>query len=240
MQRLVSLYVASHYKNTPNDLQMMSDAPAHHLFCLLGCIDEKTTSLPEVIVVIQVCLEGRISKKSVVDGMSRGKRAAGDLIPWTMAQQYQDEDFPMLSGARIVRIATHPDYQGMGYGTRALNLLLDYYGQKMQCLDEDLSEETVNVVQDEEIGLLEERIGTLEVLFINCRLGDCSFKYSLYISEPRASLPPLLMKLTERRAEYLDYIGVSFGLTQELLKFWKKADFFPVYLRFILPFWFLN
>jgi N-acetyltransferase 10 len=43
--------------------------------------------------------------------LSRGKRASGDLIPWTMAQQYQDHDFPMLSGARIVRIATHPDYQ---------------------------------------------------------------------------------------------------------------------------------
>lgn len=50
----MALYVASHYKNTPNDLQMMSDAPAHHLFCLLGPIDPNSTSLPEVIVVIQV------------------------------------------------------------------------------------------------------------------------------------------------------------------------------------------
>lgn len=35
LQRLMALYVASHYKNSPNDLQMLSDAPAHHLFCLL-------------------------------------------------------------------------------------------------------------------------------------------------------------------------------------------------------------
>jgi tRNA(Met) C34 N-acetyltransferase TmcA len=28
---------------------------------------------------------------------------AGDLIPWTMAQQFQDDNFPQLSGARIVR-----------------------------------------------------------------------------------------------------------------------------------------
>jgi N-acetyltransferase 10 len=54
-----------------------------------------------------------VSKDSIVDGLSRGKRASGDLIPWTLAQQYQDQDFPMLSGARIVRIATHPDYQGV-------------------------------------------------------------------------------------------------------------------------------
>jgi len=60
-----------------------------------------------------VCLEGEISKKSVAENLSRGKRAAGDLIPWTIAQQFQDQDFPSLSGARIVRIATHPDYQGV-------------------------------------------------------------------------------------------------------------------------------
>jgi N-acetyltransferase 10 len=54
-----------------------------------------------------------VSKDSIVNGLSRGKRASGDLIPWTVAQQYQDQDFPMLSGARIVRIATHPDYQGV-------------------------------------------------------------------------------------------------------------------------------
>jgi N-acetyltransferase 10 len=36
LQRMMALYVSSHYKNTPNDLQLMSDAPAHHLFVLLG------------------------------------------------------------------------------------------------------------------------------------------------------------------------------------------------------------
>lgn len=62
---------------------------------------------------IQICLEGQVSKTSINDGLARGRRAAGDLIPWTIAQQYQDEDFPVLAGARIVRIATHPDYQGV-------------------------------------------------------------------------------------------------------------------------------
>jgi tRNA(Met) C34 N-acetyltransferase TmcA len=37
---MVSLYVSSHYKNTPNDLLLMADAPAHHLFVLLGPVDE--------------------------------------------------------------------------------------------------------------------------------------------------------------------------------------------------------
>ncbi|XP_050303740.1 RNA cytidine acetyltransferase [Anthonomus grandis grandis] len=208
LQRLVALYVASHYKNSPNDLQMMSDAPAHHLFCLLGPVDPNRKTLPEVLVFIQVCLEGEISKSTVAEGFSRGKRASGDLIPWTIGQQYQDPDFCKLAGARIVRIATHPDYQGMGYGARALQLLKQYYEMKIPSLDEDGStQEEIDTISEETVGLLEE------------------------IIEPRKSLPPLLQKLSERTPEKLDYLGVSYGLTEQLLKFWKRANFVPVYLR---------
>ena len=123
----MALFVSSHYKNSPNDLQLLSDAPAHHLFCLLRTVDDEQTSLPEILCVIQVCLEGEISKGSIMAGLQRGQRASGDLIPWTMAQQFQDDNFPQLSGARVVRIATHPEYQKMGYGSRALHLLKEYY-----------------------------------------------------------------------------------------------------------------
>ena len=51
----------------------------------------------------------------------------GDLIPWTVTQQFQDADFASLSGARVVRIATHPDMGRAGYGSRALALLRRYY-----------------------------------------------------------------------------------------------------------------
>lgn len=94
LQRLMALYVASHYKvtlfhtlnnsiflkraqcpthsvisprfvhlltrcflgfqNSPNDLQMLSDAPAHHLFCLLPPVPPTQNSLPEVLAVVQV------------------------------------------------------------------------------------------------------------------------------------------------------------------------------------------
>ena len=36
---------------------------------------------------------------------------------------------------------------------------------------------------------------------------------------PRKHLPPLLLKLSERPAEDLDYLGVSYGLTAQLLKY---------------------
>ena len=45
LQRMMALCVASHYRNTPNDLILMSDAPAHHLFVLLGPVDETQVRL---------------------------------------------------------------------------------------------------------------------------------------------------------------------------------------------------
>lgn len=207
LQRIVSIYVSSHYKNSPNDIQMMSDAPAHHLFCLLGPIAKKD-ALPEILVVIQVCLEGEISVATVQDSMARGKKAAGDLIPWIVSEQYNDVNFPKLAGARIVRIATHPNYQRMGYGKRAIKLLKNYYEGKFVSLDEqeeyDEDDNGIEKVDDE--GLLQENIA------------------------PRKKLPTLLKRLSERRPERLDYIGTSYGLTLDLLRFWKKFRFVPVYL----------
>ncbi|KAM9753160.1 RNA cytidine acetyltransferase [Menidia menidia] len=209
LQRLMALYVASHYKNSPNDLQMLSDAPAHHLFCLLPPVSPTQNSLPEVLAVVQVCLEGEISRQSILNSLSRGKKASGDLIPWTVSEQFQDPEFGSLSGGRVVRIAVNPDYQGMGYGSRALQLLQMYYEGKFPSVDEGAASNSTEIipVSSEAVSLLEEVI------------------------TPRKELPPLLLKLSERRAERLDYLGVSYGLTAQLLKFWKKAGFTPVYLR---------
>lgn len=148
LQKMMSLYVASHYKNSPNDLQLMSDAPAHHLFVLLPPITAANSqTLPDPIVVIQICMEGAISKKIAMQSLSRGIRQAGDLIPWVVSQQFQDDDFTSLSGARVVRIATHPDYTGMGYGKRAMELVEEYYRGKVVCLAEDLTENVEDIVQ---------------------------------------------------------------------------------------------
>ncbi|XP_020336899.2 RNA cytidine acetyltransferase [Oncorhynchus kisutch] len=209
LQRLMALYVASHYKNSPNDLQMLSDAPAHHLFCLLPPVPPTQNSLPEVLAVIQVCLEGEISRQSILNSLSRGKKASGDLIPWTVSEQFQDPEFGSLSGGRVVRIAVNPDYQGMGYGSRALQQLQLYYEGQFPYMDENAqtANSQITSVTSEAVSLLEE------------------------VLHPRKDLPPLLLKLSERRAERLEYLGVSYGLTPPLLKFWKKAGFVPVYLR---------
>ena len=51
--------------------------------------------------------------------------------------------------------------------------------------------------------------------------------------KPRAKLPPLLVPLRERRPEKLHYFGVSFGLTLDLFRFWKKQNFAPFYIAHI-------
>ena len=75
----MGLYVASHYKNTPNDLQLLSDAPAHHIFVLLGPVDPSSTSLPEILCVLQVRVEeGREEeRKGGEGGGGREKREGG-------------------------------------------------------------------------------------------------------------------------------------------------------------------
>lgn len=215
LQQMISLYVSSHYKNSPDDLQLMSDAPAHELFVLVPPGATEGSRLPEPLCVIQVSLEGKISRQSVINSLSRGQRPAGDLIPWLVSQQFQDDEFASLSGARVVRIATNPDYASMGYGSKALQLLVDYYEGRFANLSEDVdmaAEETITRVTDAELA-------NTSLLEDNIKIRD------------QSKMPPLFSVLSQRRPVTLDYIGVSYGLTQPLHKFWKRSQFAPVYLR---------
>ena len=214
LQQMMALYVASHYKNSPNDLQLMSDAPAHKLFVLVPPVDDDSPRLPEPLCVVQVALEGQISKQSVLNSLSRGQRAGGDLIPWLVSQQFQDEDFGGLSGARVVRIATNPDYISMGYGSRALRLLTDFYEGKFASLSENETPQSDSLVR-----VTDAELENSSLLSDNIKVRDIK------------NMPPLFSKLSERQPQPLDYIGVSFGLTSGLHKFWKRASFVPVYLR---------
>ncbi|XP_034692554.1 RNA cytidine acetyltransferase 1 [Vitis riparia] len=212
LQRMMALYVASHYKNSPNDLQLMADAPAHHLFVLLGPVDESKNHLPDILCVIQVCLEGQISRKSAIKSLSDGRQPFGDQIPWKFCEQFQDTVFPTLSGARIVRIATHPSAMRLGYGSAAVELLTRYFEGQLTPISEIDVENTVETPHvrvteaAEKVSLLEENI------------------------KPRTDLPHLLVHLHERRPEKLHYIGVSFGLTLDLFRFWRRHKFAPFYI----------
>ena len=207
LQNLMGLFVSSHYKNSPNDLQILSDAPAHQIFVLTPPISETQTKLPEILAVIQVALEGKISKNAISKAKIAGEKPAGDLIPWKINEQFQDENFPLLSGARIVRIAVHPDFQGQGYGSHAVDLLCRYYAGEFSDFAGENSED---VLENNKI--------------------DTSIPLEEEIVLPQKNLPPLFIPIEERPAEKLNWIGSSFGLTENLGKFWFKSKFKPVYL----------
>ncbi|KAL6558902.1 hypothetical protein OROMI_019252 [Orobanche minor] len=228
LQRMMALFVASHYKNSPNDLQLMADAPAHHLFVLLGPVDESTNHLPDILCVVQISFEGQISRKSASKNLSDGRQPFGDQIPSKVCEQFRDTDFPSLSGARIVRIATHPSAMRLGYGSAAVEILTRYFeGQLIPISEVDVEDFQENSqvrvieaaekcekswvahVQSPQASLLEEKI------------------------EPRTDLPPLLVPLRERRPEKLHYLGVSFGLTLDLFRFWRKHNFAPFYISHV-------
>ncbi|PNW85567.1 hypothetical protein CHLRE_03g192850v5 [Chlamydomonas reinhardtii] len=233
LQQMVALFVASHYKNTPNDLLLMSDAPAHQLFVLLAPVDQTANTMPNILAVAQVALEGSISKRSAVNSLAKGELPQGDLIPWTVSQQFQDADFPALSGGRVVRIAVHPELGRAGYGSRVLEQLRRYYQGELTSLDEEDDAGGRGGAGAGGSGSGEEdgdearrRSGADAAANAD---GDAPL-----LSErlaPRKGLPPLLVPLSDRKPDRLHYLGVSYGLTQQLFTFWRKAGYQPLYLR---------
>ncbi|KAL0426835.1 UNVERIFIED_CONTAM: RNA cytidine acetyltransferase 1 [Sesamum latifolium] len=170
----------------------MADAPAHHLFVLLGIypatkshisllsflvpeylleimyagpVDKSQNILPDLfcviqhlflwpwricfleverqgsvgnqISIVQVCLEGEISREAAFQSLRNGHQPAGDQIPWKFCEEFENTDFPMLSGVRIVRIAVHPSALGHGYGSAALDLLTRYYEGQLDLITEE-------------------------------------------------------------------------------------------------------
>lgn len=119
----------------------------------------------------------------------------------------------------------------MGYGSRALQLLQMYYEGKFPTMDEsthsnhsEITSVSSEVMQLEGISLSHEVFWEIEFK----RWGRLIFALSSSLVQavslleevvtPRKELPPLLLKLSERRAERLHYLGVSYGLTAQLLK----------------------
>jgi len=147
LQRIMTVFSSSHYRNSPDDLQLLADAPSHRILVLTSPLTFVANFLPDILSAIHFSYEGQISRVYMESNLINEKFSTGDLLPWIISTHFQDSSFGELSGIRIIRITTQPDVQDMGYGTRAIELL------KKFCIDKkkNLSLKSNNLNEDQKI-----------------------------------------------------------------------------------------
>jgi N-acetyltransferase 10 len=113
----------------------------------------------------------------------------------------------------------------MGYGARALESLNSFYSGELYNFDDapaDLGESFADAAQVAPVRYIS--LGTKQANHRGTSLQSDSVGV-----RDAAKMPPLLQRLSERKPEQLDYLGVSFGLTKDLLRFWKRAGYTPLF-----------
>lgn len=216
LRGIMSLFISSHYKNSPNDIQLLSDAPTHRIFVLIEDKKDGSGRVPDMICAIQVSFEGKMSKEVFRVALEKGVHSSGDTIPWIVAQHFQDENFSQLSGVRIVRIATRSEYMGMGYGKRSVDLLKKY-----------LCGFFVNPSKPPKLELFDTKIKYEQPEYLEDTLHS-----EKICGKDISSLPPLLESLLDiKPPDDLSWLGVAYGLTKELQSFWRHSGFTNIYIR---------
>ena len=115
LRQFVGIYVLTHYRNRPDDLALLGDAPHHRARAFI-------TSGGKVAAALQLCYEGGLPRE-VVSEMVR-VQPRGHMIPSVIARYYPHlKRFGTLRGARIVRVAVHPELWGRGLGSRMLRMV---------------------------------------------------------------------------------------------------------------------
>lgn len=112
LRQFFGIYIMAHYRNNPNDLGMMMDAPHHKPRAL-------RLKTGKIVVSVELAEEGPLDEE-IAKQCSKGAWIMGNIIPDRLIKHYKVVDFGALRGLRIVRIATHPDLWNKGLGSRAL------------------------------------------------------------------------------------------------------------------------
>ena len=118
LRQFIGIYVLAHYRNRPDDLIILGDAPHHSAGAL-------TTKDGNIVVALHLAEESQMPKELIEDTLL-GKPPSGYLIPACIVRYYPSfREFAGLKGIRIVRIATHPELMDKGLGSLALRKLCE-------------------------------------------------------------------------------------------------------------------
>ena len=105
---------------------------------------------------------------------------------------------------------------------RSLQLLEQFYRGEFHSLSEEIEEDGAKAQLDNEQGLTR---------LTDSELKDADIHSDKIAIRQANELPPLFLRLSEKRPTRLHWLGVSYGLTAKLHKFWKRSKFVPIYLR---------
>jgi len=116
LRQLFGIYVLAHYRNEPDDLAILADAPHH----IIRAVRVKHSG--KIVSALQIAREGGLDD-DLIEDLLRGGKTPGNIIPDRLLKHSRIRDFGRARGLRVVRIATHPDVQGKGIGSFALENL---------------------------------------------------------------------------------------------------------------------
>ena len=118
LRQFIGIYVLAHYRNRPDDLIMLGDAPHHSARAL-------TTKSGKIVAALHLAEESEMPEE-LVESTLLGRPPSGYLIPACLVRYYPSfREFADLKGIRVVRIATHPKLMDRGLGSLVLEKLCE-------------------------------------------------------------------------------------------------------------------
>ncbi|MEM0352376.1 MAG: GNAT family N-acetyltransferase [Sulfolobales archaeon] len=116
LRQLFGIYVLAHYRNEPDDLGMIADAPHHAVRAMV-------LKNGKVVAAAQLAEEGGLTSE-YIDELLKGGKISGNIIPDRLLKHLRRRIFGEGVGWRVVRIAVHIDAQGMGIGSEFIKSIL--------------------------------------------------------------------------------------------------------------------
>ncbi len=117
LRSLFGIYVLAHYRNEPDDLGRLADAPHHSMRAV------RIKSSGKIVGAAQLAEEGGLND-DLIDELLAGGKIPGNIIPDRLLKYFRVRELGRGVGWRIVRIAVHIDVQGVGIGSFLLNEIM--------------------------------------------------------------------------------------------------------------------
>ncbi len=225
LSQLFGLLVLAHYQTRPLDLRHLLDGPNLQVHALRHS--------GQIVATALVAIEGGLDPDLAEEIYQGRRRPQGHLLPQTLSAHAGLADAPTLRWARIVRLAVHPAVQGRGLGRRLLQWIGDQNRDQGQNLHLHL-DQTRDLDQEEDRPKSPERTEGLELA--RDRYQDLHLDLDLDLDLDLTQDQGLPLDLegaqaqTHAQTQGLDLLGVSFGATANLLRFWAACGLTPVHL----------